>query len=294
MKLLNDQLEITVDPLGAELQSIRNITADFNYLWNGDSKYWARKAPLLFPCIGNSNEGIYFLGDQKYEMRQHGFARDFAFQVISQSESHICLQQTDNDQTYKLYPFHYLLQVDYFLIGNTLTSRFSVFNKSDKEMPFSFGSHPAFNVPFAGEGNFEDYFVQTYPKVDHLRVFETTIKPKPFRTGKVVRFGRDCHGRIHLNHQLFRDGLLIFENPGISEIELYSPKSDHSVVLNVGQFPYFTLWTPENLPSPFLCIEPFAGLPDVLGQSVDWYKKEANQTLAIHEKAEYSYGISFY
>lgn len=294
MKLSNDQLEVVVEPFGAELQRIRATNDQTDYLWNGDPKYWKRHAPLLFPAIGNSNDGVYLLKDGTYSMTQHGFARDFPFEVVTESDTHVQLQQSDNDQTYEMFPFHYLLQVDYHLVANKLFIRFSVTNKSDREMPFSIGSHPAFNVPLNQEGSFEDYFIRTSPETDHLRIFEATLDPKPYRTGRVVRFGKDAHGLIHLNHDMFKNGLLIFENPGIDEVELFSPKTNHSVVLNIKQFPYFTLWTPEHDPAPFICIEPFAGLPDVLGQTVDWYKKEGNLTLAVNEKAVFSYDISFY
>lgn len=294
MKLTNDTFEVEVEPFGAEVQRIRKIDDDVDYLWNGNPEYWGRHAPLLFPCIGNSNEGSYYLNGKRYTITQHGFARDFPFQVVSESKTHVRLQQTDNDKTYKMYPFHYLLQVDDHLVENRLISRFSVTNKNDQDMPFSIGSHPAFRVPLNDEGDFDDYYIRTYPKVNALRIFEATLEPKPFRTGRIVRFGHDEHGCIHLNHGLFKNGLLIFENPGIDEVELFSPKTERSVSLRISQFSYFTLWTTENKPSPFVCIEPFAGLPDVLGQTVDWYKKEGNLTLAAGEKAEFSYEIALY
>ncbi|WP_018665004.1 aldose 1-epimerase family protein [Heyndrickxia acidiproducens] len=294
MKLINEKLEIIINSLGAEPQSIKNVIDGFDYLWNGDPKFWPRHAPILFPCIGNSNDGSYFLKGEKYTITQHGFARDFSFEKQYVSNEHICLQQRDNKKTYQMFPFHYLLQVDYHLIANRLITRYTVTNETDRDMPFSIGSHPAFNIPLKQEGQFEDYFIRTYPKVGQLRIFEAVLKPKPFRTGRVVPFRKDHNGTIQLSHDLFKNGLLIFENPGIDKIELYSPKTEHAVVLSIKEFPYFTLWTTENSFSPFLCIEPFAGLPDVLGYTVDWYQKEANYTLTKGEKVKFTYEMTFY
>lgn len=293
MLLVNDSLQVTIDPQGAEIQSIKNRKNDFDYLWDGNPDFWPRHAPLLFPSIGNSNEESYYLNGKRYSMTQHGFARDYPFEIVEENKAHVALCQKDNEKTFELFPFHYSLRTDYHLIGNQLTLRYQITNHSESPMPFSLGSHPAFNVPLNQEGRFEDYFIRTYPKVNHLMVFETTLNPKPFRTGRVVRFGQDNHGEIHLNHELFQKGLLIFQNPGIDAVELYSPATNHSVTLHLKEFPYFTLWTTENLASPFLCIEPFAGLPDVLGKTTDWSQKEGNQIIGANEETEIVYSISF-
>lgn len=293
MQLINDSLQVTIAPLGAEIQSIRDKRGNFDYLWNGDPNFWPRHAPVLFPSIGNSNDEAYYLNKKQYKMTQHGFARDYPFEQLNASETHVRFRQTDNEKTYELFPFHYSLQIDYYLVENQIKICYLVTNNSESPMPFSIGSHPAFNVPINQEGDFKDYYIRTYPKVDQLTVFETTLKPKPFRTGRVVHFGHDHRGVIQLTHELFHNGLLIFQNPGIDSVELYSSATSHSVTLHIKEFPYFTLWTTEDYPSPFVCIEPFAGLPDVLDKTVDWYQKEGNQTLGGKEESSISYTMSF-
>ncbi|MFX3616653.1 MAG: aldose 1-epimerase family protein [Sporolactobacillus sp.] len=293
MQLTNDWLQVTVAPLGAEIQSVTNRQEGFEYLWNGNPNFWPRHAPILFPSIGNSNEDVYYLNDRPFKMTQHGFARDYPFEQLNTSETHVSFCQKDCEKTYELFPFHYSLQIDYDLVDNQLRTNFRITNLDELPMPFSIGSHPAFNVPINYKGNFEDYYLRTYPKVNQLMIFETTLRPKPFRSGRIVGFGHDYKGLIHLTHDLFHNGLLIFQNPGIDSIELFSPKTKHSITLNIKEFPYFTLWTTEDYPSPFLCIEPFAGLPDVFGKSVDWYQKEGNQTIDMKKQLKIAYSISF-
>lgn len=293
MRLIDDNLEVTIDPFGAEIQSVKNRQSDFDYLWGGNPKFWPRHAPILFPSIGNSNGEAYFLNDKKFKMTQHGFARDYSFEQSNATATHVSFRQKDCKETYELFPFHYALQADYDLIGNQLKTSYQITNLSETPMPFSIGSHPAFNVPINHEGRFEDYYIRTYPKVDQLMIFETSLKPKPFRTGRVIRFGHDYRGLIHLTHELFNNGLLIFQNPGIDSVELYSAKTKHSITLHIKEFPYFTLWTTEDFPSPFVCIEPFAGLPDVFGKTIDWYKKEGNQVIDAKEQVKIAYTISF-
>jgi len=49
----NESLKVKINPHGAELTSIRDNFDDsaeqVEYLWQGDSKYWGDRAPVLFP-----------------------------------------------------------------------------------------------------------------------------------------------------------------------------------------------------------------------------------------------------
>lgn len=49
--LKNEFLSLTVDTTGAQMMSIRSADG-CEYLWQGDPKYWADRAPTLFPFIG--------------------------------------------------------------------------------------------------------------------------------------------------------------------------------------------------------------------------------------------------
>ena len=46
----NDQLTLTADTLGAQMQSITSYKGT-EYLWNGDERYWKGRAPVLFPFV---------------------------------------------------------------------------------------------------------------------------------------------------------------------------------------------------------------------------------------------------
>ena len=47
----NQYLKIEVSSLGAELQSIFDKEMKQEVLWQGDKKYWGRRAPVLFPNV---------------------------------------------------------------------------------------------------------------------------------------------------------------------------------------------------------------------------------------------------
>ena len=45
----NENLEVRINSLGAELWSIVDKNDGTEYLWQGDKELWARRAPNLFP-----------------------------------------------------------------------------------------------------------------------------------------------------------------------------------------------------------------------------------------------------
>ena len=55
----NDYLFVKVSSRGAELTSIKNKDNGVEYLWQGDEKYWAGQAPVMFPICGRLYEGKY-------------------------------------------------------------------------------------------------------------------------------------------------------------------------------------------------------------------------------------------
>ncbi|MFY4765235.1 aldose 1-epimerase family protein, partial [Aliarcobacter butzleri] len=55
---------------------------NFEYIWQANSKYWARLTPVLFPIGGRLKEDSYFYKNKKYSLSQHGNARDKEFEIV--------------------------------------------------------------------------------------------------------------------------------------------------------------------------------------------------------------------
>ena len=85
--LENDKLKVTISSFGAEMQSLFGKADATEYLWQGNPKFWGRRAPHLFPIIGGLKDGRFVYDSQPYEMGNHGFARDSEFTVESLSET---------------------------------------------------------------------------------------------------------------------------------------------------------------------------------------------------------------
>lgn len=104
--------------------------------------------PILFPICGNLPDNIFYHQEKEYILKQHGFARDLPWEVISQSiddSANLVLSLKSNAETLKVYPFEFEIKFSYKLEGNKLIIEQLYENKSQEKMPFSVGFHPYFS-----------------------------------------------------------------------------------------------------------------------------------------------------
>lgn len=273
----NKEFRAEIDEHGAQLTHLYNKKEAFDYIWNGQE--WSKHAPVLFPAIGRSNKDEYRLNGQTYSMPQHGFVADEDFTVDYHGPNMLTLTLTANERTKKMYPFDFTLKITFTLLSTGLAISFNVTNHSATTMPFSLGSHPAFNVPINGIGKFDNYRVEFIGAEGPLKAYEIVKTPAPYRTGKQELLTNANSNIFELNYETFKPGLRIITNPGIKSVRLFSPLTSHEIQLDIDQFKNVCLWTKEDQDCPFLCIEPFNGLPDVLGELVDWQQKDGNMFL---------------
>ncbi|AFZ46926.1 Aldose 1-epimerase [Cyanobacterium stanieri PCC 7202] len=103
--------------------------------------------PILFPICGNLPDNLFLYEGKEYQLKQHGFARDLPWEVVSKSTdetAEIVLRLTSNEETLSVYPFEFELTFTYQLVANRLIIKQEYHNKSNQVMPFSAGFHPYF------------------------------------------------------------------------------------------------------------------------------------------------------
>jgi len=103
--------------------------------------------PILFPICGNLPDNSYVHDGQLYQLKQHGFARDLPWEVMSQSvesAASLSIRLASNEATKEVYSFDFEVIFTYILEANRLTIQQKFVNLSDMPMPFSVGFHPYF------------------------------------------------------------------------------------------------------------------------------------------------------
>lgn len=285
-KLKNKNLEVTVSDKGAELTSLKDSEGK-EYLWQGDEKYWNRQSPILFPFIGRLKNKEFIYEGKKYPMMQHGFARDMEFTCIEEKKDEIWFEITDNEETYKIYPFKFLLKIGYRLVENKLEVLWEVENTDNKTMYFNIGAHPGFNCPIDGE---ED-------KVGYSLEFNSEGNPKHYgadsatglRLSELSELKLE-NGRSVINKEYFDETTYIFEDNQISEASIVKPNGDKYVTVKFDM-PILAIWSMEKMNAPFICIEPWFGRCDRTEFEGELSEREFNLVLNAGEKFNNVYSI---
>ena len=265
----NSIISASINALGAEL--IRLEKDSKNYIWSVDETYWNKTSPILFPIVGRLKNDTYSIDNKTYELPRHGFARNFEFQIVNQTESSVVFVLESNSETLKNYPFEFELRLEYELDENELKMKYSVENKSEATMPFSIGAHPAFAI----ENSFSDYslkFNQTEEFISH------ELDNEQFSNS--FRKINSENGQINLNYSLFEKDALVFKHLESNELTLLK-KKEPVLSVQLEGFPYLGIWTKPN--APFLCIEPWCGLADNVNHNGNIFEKEGINLLHPQE-----------
>lgn len=254
--LSNGMLTATIDPLGAELVSLRDAQGR-EWMSDGDPAYWTGRAPLLFPIVGKLNGDSYRLEGKDYALPQHGFVRRREFALVEQAADRARFRLTDDDATRAVYPFAFALDAAFTLTGSTLAMEITVTNRGDLAMPASFGFHPAFAWPLPGGGAKEDHrivFAQAEP--GKLYAIESGL------IGAANRETPVAGDTLWLCDDLFTHDALVWEAPASRSLR-YGSEGGPELDIAFPGMPTLALWTKPG--AGFLCVEPWQGHADPVG-----------------------------
>ncbi len=283
--LKNNNATATVTTLGGEL--IVYSKDDVVYTWTGDEKYWAGRAPILFPNVCALKDSSVKFEGKPYTIEKHGFARRGEYKVLEHDDTYITLELCDTDATLKMYPYHFSLKIIHTLLDDGFKTEYMVTNTGDSVMPFCIGGHPGFRVPiFEGE-KFSDYSL----------VFEKEEKPHASFTTKnalmdktLVKQLNMVDGRIlPLNYSDFEDDALIFENLNSEKVSLLN--GNRGMEFSFAGFPALGVWTPPHKDAPFICLEPWYGVPAYADEDGNFENKPYAIKLAAGDAFSCSYSI---
>lgn len=274
----NEFLKLKINSKGAELSSIFIKSKNKEVLWQADPLIWPRHAPVLFPIVGKLVEDKYTLDGVEFKLGQHGFARDCEHIKVSEGEFRLA----SNFETKSKFPFDFILTTKYLLDKNKIHISYTIENKSDKNMPFSLGAHPGFNVTNSKKVRveFENQEAGFYSLKNGLVDF-TKFK-------KIEK-------NILLEAESFIDDALIFRNLNSKWIKLFDSLAldEHVLTMHFAELPYFGIWSKVDSSGslPFVCLEPWWGVADSVKSQNNFREKEGINILPAKQARNFSYTL---
>ena len=286
--LENENIKVAVKTKGAELDSLYSKDTNLEYLWNGDPKFWNKKSPILFPIVGTLKQNTYFYNNKAYILSRHGFARDMEFAVTAQSELSATFSLTDDENTLRIFPFPFSLDVTYSIDANNLHVQYRVTNTGRDNMYFSIGAHPAFRVPLEKKRVYDDYFFEFEQIEDGYRWLissEGLIEPNtvPFLIN---------NNKLPITRELFSKDAVVFKYLNSTKVKLKSNKSKHGLELSYPGFPFIGLWAAPG--ADFVCIEPWCGIADATTSKQELINKEGINLLTPSQVFERTWSVNLF
>lgn len=272
LSLSSPDLTAQINPLGAQLSTLRDRDGR-DLLWDGDSKVWAGRAPLLFPIVGALARGCYRLDSNDYQLPRHGFARGKVFEIVDSSSAKVAFRLSADESTLKVYPFQFELEVCFSLDGPTLSVTTWVRNVGKEAMPASFGYHPAFRWPLPFGRTRSSHFIEfasdepaPIRRLNGDGLLTSERHPSP-----IIR------RRLALADALFQDDVMIFDEIRSRSVT-YGAEEGPRLQVSFPDTPVLGIWMKPG--ANFICIEPWHGIADPVGFSGDFREKPGVFTVA--------------
>jgi galactose mutarotase-like enzyme len=200
--------------------------------------------PVLFPNAGRLRDDQLAIGDQRYTLRQHGFARTLPWTIVDQSTSggaRMVLELASTPATRAQFPFDFKISFTYTLAGGCLSIAQRYANCGDVEMPISPGLHPYFFVPDAQKAAARVLTDATSAYDNRAEVLTTLRGPIDLTAAEVD---------LHLLDHWPRAVRLV--RPGDRDLDLALGMPDQVVVI----------WALRG--RDFVCVEPWAARANAL------------------------------
>lgn len=266
--LRNSEVTVVISKKGAEIQSI--VANDIEYMWGKDPAFWAQSAPIMFPICGGLKEGRYELDGKSYEMSKHGFAKLSEFDVENKTDTSVTFILRDNEFTRKMYPFAFAFRVSYVLDGKSLRVTYDAENLDNKTMYCTFGAHEAYACPEGIEA-----YELVFPERETLYAYGLNGDIVTDYTKLIVNNSE----KLVLDDSYFALDALVFRNVKSNSVTLRSNVSERRITVDFDGFDYLVLWHKHT--APYICIEPWCGLPDVSGSNFNFAEKEGMHAVAV-------------
>ena len=282
----NDLLSVTISETGAELQSIRHLESNTEYLWQGDPEYWSARSPNMFPVNVRFKDNQFSYKGKVYEMPFLGLvvsARLKMKQDPARGDRVIHVLESSAD-TLRHYPFPFRYEIESALSGLELIQRYTITNTGDETLFFALGGHPGLRTPFIHGRTRKDYEIRFSNKLKVDRV----VISESLHTGERIPFLNN-EDRLNLADSRVPDGGMFLQNHESRQISLAIKGRDPYVTVNLQDFPNTNMWSPPGV--PYVCIEPMVGHHDLENSPLAIEEKDYLIRLPAGRSLSYQYSI---
>ena len=265
ISISSNSLTASIDTMGAQLMSLRK--GESEYLWQGDSNWWPRRAPILFPIVGVLKDSKAESAEGTISLARHGLARLNQFEVVEQSASSVTLQLKSTEETREAYPYDFELKLIFSVAGDTLTQTYEVTNPANVVLPFTLGAHPAFNIPIPGveAASLDQYhllFTRSWtsygPSITDEGLCDYTTPQKLIVNSDTLPLSWEL---------IDREKTITLEDVPDRRITLAAnveaSSEAHGIQMDFEGFDYLGIWSAAP-GCPFVALEPWCGIADTV------------------------------
>lgn len=288
--LNNGAITASFSTLGAETLTLADARSGRQYLWRGDKRWWGGHSPILFPATGALWNGTAHIDGIPYAVPKHGFAQLREWSVVAQGAADVTFRLVPQAGDETIFPYSYVLLAHYQLQGRRLQARLSVENTGSSAMYFQLGGHPGLELPeFLGEEAVNG-FLQLASNPGYVLRAGAQGCLVCGADGAPAHFDVPLQdGLIPLSVATFANEALIFSKP-IGAATLLD-KHRHAVARVESTAPAWLFWSQQGVHCPFVCCEPWYGLPDRIGFSDDISQRPFVQSAQPGETWEGGYAV---
>lgn len=271
VKIYNENLEVSINELGAVLTSIIDKNKGEELLYQVEKDSWPFQDVVIFPIIGATT---YKLNEFKLNSpTRHGFIRNMIFNIKEINNDEVTLSLSSNEETLTYFPYNFNFEITYKVIKNTLKVSTKVTSLNNKEiMYFMYGSHSALKAN-------EKAFIELDDNYNQLKLINGLISLTP----------TNIHNkRINLTKDYFKkEDTVIIENK-FNKVTLNNGYN-HLITYEFDA-PLFALWSKPN-DIKFICIEPWWGISNISNEILDL--KDINYINQTKNVKEFNYSLTF-
>lgn len=276
-------LKIEVSKRGAELISIK--LNEKEKLHDGKT-FWDRQSPVLFPTVGRLKNNKTIINEQKYEIPQHGFAKDMEFELIQDIINTKTYKTKSNEETLKMYPFEFELYVSYIIEKETLTIEYKIINKDKKEMLFGIGGHPGFKLDMPQE----DYYFELELEEQQVEFMEVEGN---YISNKLAKNILKENKIIEITENSFINDAIMMKKLKSKTITLKQKKDNKKILeFDFREFPILAIWSIPK--APYICLEPWFNYADRVEETGYFKDKEGVLKLKPNQEFDCKFSVKFF